>query len=100
MKWAENMRKLYEEEISFLPSYIENLESPLRMSYPSEELQERELMRNLAEVLVFFIQILTLIFKYCQENSVYNAFEKDIAVINIFFGESTALGDNIAWDIN
>ena len=54
MKWAENLRNLYEEENSFLPSYIENLESPIRMTYPSEALKEMELMSTLAKVLVNF----------------------------------------------
>ena len=54
MKWAEDLKKLYEEENSFLPSYIENLRSPLRMIYPSEALKEMELMRNRAKVLVVF----------------------------------------------
>ena len=54
MKWAEDLKNLYEEESSFLPSYIENLRSPLRMIYPSEALKEMELMRNRAKVLVVF----------------------------------------------
>ena len=30
-----------------------------------------------------------------QENPVYNAYERDIAVVNIFFGQTTAFGKSI-----
>ena len=49
-KWAGDVKELYAEEDKPLPEYIEQLESPLRESYPSEEFKNNEMMTNLAEV--------------------------------------------------
>ena len=39
----------------------------------------------------------TFIRWHFQDNPVYNAYERDIAVVNIFFGQSTAFGKSIWW---
>ena len=38
----------------------------------------------------------TAIAPWPQDNPVYNAYERDIAVVNIFFGDSTVFGD---WNV-
>ena len=44
-----------------------------------------------------FVQILAFIVNdLIQGSDSYNAYEKDIAVVNIFFGASTVFGDEIA----
>ena len=49
-KWAGDVKDLYAKEDKPLPEYIEQLESPLRKSYPSEEFKNAEMMTNLAKV--------------------------------------------------
>ena len=66
----------------------------MRLEYPNE-MAEKELITSLTEVsLKWFIQ-LEADFFLSQGDKVYNAYEKDIAIVNIFFGESTVFGEPI-----
>ena len=53
---------------------------------------ERELISSLAKVLLLLNQSSYLINLYYQDDVYYSAYEKDIAIVNIFFGKSTMFG--------
>ena len=53
---------------------------------------ERELISSLAKVIQLLKQASDLINLCYQDHVHYNAYEKDIAIVNIFFGESTVFG--------
>ena len=75
-------------------SYIDQLSGPMRLKYPNK-MAEKELITSLTEVsLKWFIQG-EADFSLSQGDKVYNAYEKDIAIVNIFFGESTVFGEPI-----
>ena len=66
---------------------------PLRLKYPSAP--EKELLASLTQVLIqnaLFIKNDPI-----QGEAYYNAFEKDIAVVNIFFGGSTVFGEGMVF---
>ena len=53
---------------------------------------ERELISSLTKVILPLNQA-SYLFILCYQDQVhYNAYEKDIAIVNIFFGESTVFG--------
>ena len=60
---------------SSLPDYVARVESPMRSHYPVARAEGQEIIESLVE------------------DPDYNAYEKDIAVVNIFFGESTVFGE-------
>ena len=64
----------------------------MRRKYPGEgkSNKEGELLTILTEV-VFLFLFHSINFD-TQESQKYNAFEKDVAVVNIFFGSSTVFG--------
>ena len=64
----------------------------MRLVYP-DGMAERELITSLAQV--FIIHINTEKGQICvflSQEEYYNAFEKDIAVVNIFLGKPTVFG--------
>ena len=65
----------------------------MRLKYPGEgkSNKEGELLTILTEV-VFLFELVPSFNSATQESQKYNAFEKDIAVVNIFFGSSTVFG--------
>ena len=70
--------------------YINKTKGPLRLNYPNF-MGERELISSLAKVLS---HAHTSILKHFYQDQVYyNAYEKDIAIVNIFFGEPTVYGE-------
>ena len=71
------------------PSYISSLASPMRMKHNDDLLVTKTTVRVL---LCRFWDPTFLLSSLCQEN-VYSAWEEDIAVVNIFFGEETAMGE-------
>ena len=60
------------------------------MIYPNS-MGERELISSLTKVLSQYIRDQKEL--YHQDQVYYNAYEKDIAIVNIFFGESTVYGE-------
>ena len=60
------------------------------MNYPNS-MGERELISSLTKVLSQYIRDQKEI--YHQDQVYYNAYEKDITIVNIFFGESTVYGE-------
>ena len=56
------------------PDYVARVESPIRQHYPVPRAKEQEIIESI------------------REDSEYNAYDKDIAVVNIFFGKPTTIG--------
>ena len=59
-----------------MPHYVAGLGGSMRSLYPGENFQHEVLLSNKTE----------------NKEVVYNAYEKDIAVLNIFFGKDTLSG--------
>ena len=57
------------------PDYITSLEDPIRKLYPDLVTKQGEILR-----------------KKGDEDPKYDAYKEDIAILNIYFGKSTALG--------
>ena len=68
------MLDIYKEEQAKVPGYIKNLDSVLREYYPTLVSKEREGMES---------------FTTDKYEQTYNAFENDIAVLNVYFGQPT-----------
>ena len=41
------------------------------------------------------MEIIKITWQYLKGDPMYNAYDRDIAVVNIFFGESTVFGERI-----
>lgn len=65
---------IYQEEKAKVPGYIKNLDAVLREYYPTLVSKEREVMES---------------FTTDKYEQTYNAFENDIAVLNVYFGQPT-----------
>ena len=81
--WAGDAMALYREQLGQLPDYVADLEDADRRIYPEGGKFQQEVLK-------------TQDAKYRK----YNAFEKDIAVLNIYFGKATVTGENIRKGIN
>ena len=68
------MLDIYQEEQAKVPGYIKNLDAVLREYYPTLVSKEREVMES---------------FTTDKYEQTYNAFENDIAVLNVYFGQPT-----------
>ena len=68
------MLDIYKEEQAKVPGYIKNLDAVLREYYPTLVSKEREVMES---------------FTTDKYEQTYNAFENDIAVLNVYFGQPT-----------
>ena len=71
-------------------TYINETTGPVRPKYPGS-MGERELISSLTKVC--WPNILDQNRLYHQGQEDYNAYEKDIAIVNIFFGEPTVFGE-------
>ena len=91
-KWQSAVNETYGVSGNGL-EYISGLPSPIRKEY-KKQVRGREILSSLSEVF-FQFKRRYLILRHFQENPAYNAYEKDIAVVNIFFGQSTAFGKSI-----
>ena len=65
---------IYQEEQAKVPGYIKNLDAVLKEYYPTLVSKEREVMES---------------FTTDKYEQTYNAFENDIAVLNVYFGQPT-----------
>merc|ERR1719150_2766623 len=66
--WQPSVLKTYGDKTT---SYVEGISGPLRDKY-SDAMEKEELITSLT-----------------QDQIPYNAYDKDIAIVNIFFGDST-----------
>ena len=67
--WAEDARNLY-NETGEMPDYVSPLGGPMRNFYPGDKFKHEVLKLKNKEI-------------------AYNAFEKDIAILNLYFGKDT-----------
>ena len=91
-KWQPDIKSTYGKTMT---NYTSKLPGPLRMKYPSTP--EKELLASLTQVLIqnaLFIKNDPI-----QGEAYYNVYEKDIAVVNIFFGGSTVFGEEMSYQI-
>ena len=65
---------IYQEDQAKVPGYIKNLDAVLREYYPTLVSKEREVMES---------------FTTDKYEQTYNAYENDIAVLNVYFGQPT-----------
>ena len=78
------------EKITADTKYVQDLASPMRKEYPLQSMASNEIFPALTKVLrVDFTECSF----FLQGDPEYNAYERDIARLNIFFAESTAFGD-------
>ena len=108
VKWQPTINKTYED---INTNYTSGLPGPMRPRYP-QSMADEELFSSLTKVNDFnqhsrylynFILFYTqLRLKPLKGNPKYNAYEKDIAVVNIYFGDSTVFGivHNMAFLLN
>ena len=74
--WGRAVREEYSADN--LPDYIASLEDPVRKLYPDNAARTGEILT-----------------KKVAAYPEYDAYKQDIAILNIYFGKSTALGYNI-----
>ena len=87
--WQPSVVATYENGTT---SYIDQLSGPMRLKYPNE-MAEKELVTWLTEVLLQKFLMWKVKCFFLQGDKLYNAYERDIAIVNIFFGESTVFGE-------
>ena len=83
------VKETYKTYDSSLPSYISTLSNPMRRRHKDQLLVTESTVKPWAANFVTFISI---------EDEFYNAWEEDIAVVNIFFGEDTVMGEKNLMD--
>ena len=87
MKWEESLTAEYAMN---QPDYVQSLQSPMRRKYPTARMKTDELLTKLSKVKRRYSYLFTSL--NFQDNLEYDAFGEDIAVVNIFAGQSTDLG--------
>ena len=75
--WAGDAAALYTQQLGKLPDYVAQLDKPNRKLYPGNSFNQEVLKTTTTET----------------KNTQYNAFQEDIAVLNIYFGKDTVPGD-------
>ena len=86
--WQPSIQSTY-GNISESLDYISGLPGPMRLKYPNG-MASKELISSLTEVWMDQRQFFGIF--YFQGEYYYNAFEKDNAVVNIYFGKPTVFG--------
>ena len=86
--WQPSILETYGNQTT---SYVNQTSGPMRSKYPNS-MGERELISSLTKVILLLYQASYLISLCYQDQVLYNAYEKDIAIVSIFFGESTVFG--------
>ena len=72
-------------------SYVQDLQSPMRKEYPHSSMASYEILSVLTEVAILLQELLFIEFSL-QDDPQYNAYKRDIAVVNFFFPDLTAFG--------
>ena len=85
------MREKYEESHISIPSYISDLESPMRKKHQDKLIGKQAKVIQTDENDSWYVVVHWNCFKDKADKE-YNAWEEDIAVVNIFFGEETVMG--------
>ena len=92
-KWQPTINLTYGNTTT---NYTSRVPGPLRLKYPKISWTEQELLVSLTQV---SIPNASIDHYPLQEEAYYNAYEKDIAVVNIFFGGSTVFGEEMSYQI-
>ena len=87
--WQPSILETYGNQTT---SYVNQMSGPLRLKYP-DSMGERELISSLTQVIEANQPNLGSNQLFYQDHVSYNAYEKDIAIVNIFFGDSTGFGE-------
>ena len=74
--WAEDAAALYTQQLGHTPDYIARLEQGGRKLFPGQKFQDEVLLPNITQ----------------NKKIQYNAFEMDIAILDIYFGKDTLPG--------
>ena len=77
------MKEVYRTLNRSIPAYISALANPMRKRHKDDLLVTESTVKPSA----------TDIFNLYLKDELYNAWEEDIAVVNIFFGKDTVMGD-------
>ena len=77
----------YEASLDSNPTYISSLAGPMRQRHRDELLISKTKARFLT------LKMLGTLGHFFSQENFYNAWEEDIAVVNIFFGEETIMGE-------
>ena len=88
--WQPSILETYGDQAT---SYINQRLGPLRLKYP-HSMADRELISSLAKVYADSPNMRSYLQSLYQDQVSYNAYEKDIAIVNIFFGDSTVFGES------
>ena len=83
--WQPSVVETYEDQTT---DYVNNIANPLRLKYPNA-MEKKEIITSLTKVGQVDKDQLGI---FNQEVEHYDAFEKDIAIVNIFFGRPTVYG--------
>ena len=86
--WQPSILETYGKQAT---SYVNQRSGPLRLKYPNS-MGDRELISSLTQVSANSLNLRSYQPLY-QDQVSYNAYEKDIAIVNIFFGDSTVFGE-------
>ena len=91
--WGEAASATY-HDLGLKPDYVENILGATRQFYINQDRMDRELLSSIVEVRQDSRHHFSVIFVFSvQPRSVgYNAFERDISILNIYFGDSTVMG--------
>ena len=84
--WQPSVLETYGNQTT---TYVNQTLGPLRLKYPNL-MGEKELISSLTKVLQICQHHVW--FSPLQGEGYYNAYEKDIAVLNLFFGQPTVYG--------
>jgi hypothetical protein len=92
MKWLPTVNSIYG---TVSPAYTSGLPGPLRKEYPTLRMEEDELLKHLTKVTIQSQAnpMPSLQDPITLQDPMYNAYERDLAVVNIFFGDSTVFGE-------
>ena len=85
--WQPSVLKTYGNQTK---DYVIKTSGPMRKKYPNS-MDDRELITSLTEVKTYHNYLRHK--RYFQDDNYYNAYERDIAIVNIFFGEPTVYGE-------
>ena len=87
--WQPSILETYGNQTT---SYVNQRVGPLRLKYPNS-MTDRELISSLVKVDSNSSNLRSYQ-PFYQDQVSYNAYEKDIAIVNIFFGDSTVFGES------
>ena len=92
------MNQTYEKADLLIPSYISTLPSPIRRRHTDNLLVSKSQARP-EMLLEPYQMMLKMSLVLLIDGEFYNAWEEDIALVNIFFGKDTVMGEQESWGL-